>query len=179
MQGIVGDNLKSLDYISKKTFGKTRNVVLFLGSSIGNYSHEDAVAFLRLVWKNMNDGDIILIGFDLQKDPNTMMTAYNDSKGYTREFNFNLLERLNKSLSANFNRKKFQHYHLYNPTRRCMESWLMSKESQSVRVGALNKSYDFAAWEGIHVEDSFKYNEKDLDTVWNTCRIGFEVSTGF
>jgi L-histidine N-alpha-methyltransferase len=173
VEGICGDNMESLRQVSRLSAGKTKNFVMFLGSSIGNFGDEAAIVFLRNMWNYMNHGDLLLIGADLVKNPELLLPAYKDQEGYTTEFNFNLLDRINRDLGANFNRKRFQHYHFYNPRRRCMESWLMSTIKQNVWVEKLQREFSFDAWEGIHVEDSFKYSEKDIFRFATTC--GFEV----
>ena len=139
---------------------------MFLGSSLGNSDHDEALSFLRKLWNDMNDGDMLLLGVDLQKDPKTVLPAYQDAAGFTTAFNLNLLDRLNRDLGATFDKGTFTHYHFYNPRRRCMESWLMSTVKQEVWVEKLSKSFSFSAWEGIHVEDSFKYNEQELKEVF-------------
>ena len=80
----------------------------------------------------------------------------------TAEFNLNLLDRLNRELDANFDRNQFMHHSFYNPAEGRMESWIISKRAQTVTIGKLQKAFDFEPWEGIHVENSYKYSLKSL-----------------
>ena len=88
----------------------TRSVVLFLGSNIGNFQNASAVEFLSELYARLKPNDLLLIGFDLKKEPSIILNAYNDSKGITAAFNINLLNRINDQLDANFNTSKFIHY---------------------------------------------------------------------
>jgi dimethylhistidine N-methyltransferase len=132
-------------------------LVLFLGSNIGNFPYAEARTWLRGVRAELEEGDHLLVGFDLKKDVNTLLRAYNDPEGYTREFNLNLLDRLNRELQANFDRDQFQHYGTYNATTGAMESYLLSRGRQQVHIGALNLTVTFEAWEPLHTEYSHKY----------------------
>jgi uncharacterized SAM-dependent methyltransferase len=104
-------------------------------------------------------GDLALIGFDLKKDPQVLQRAYDDAAGVTREFNLNLLDRINRELGGHFDRRRFQHQAAYNSAEACMESFLLSTTAQSVQVDALEQSFDFAPWEAIKVECSYKYDQ--------------------
>jgi L-histidine Nalpha-methyltransferase len=103
-----------------------RNFVLFLGSSIGNFSIIETKQFLANLYDHLNVGDLVLLGFDLRKDIDILMRAYNDSDGITRAFNFNLLTRLNRELQANFDLAQFKHYPAYNFYTQAMESFLVN-----------------------------------------------------
>lgn len=139
-----------------------RNFVLFLGSSIGNLDIPSSKKFLKAIRSSLHDGDYLLIGFDLRKDIDVLMRAYNDSDGLTRAFNLNLLQRLNTELGANFNLNLFSHYETYNAQLGAMESYLLSLADQIVRIGALNRSFSFQKYEPIHVESSYKYLESQI-----------------
>ena len=138
------------------------SLVLFLGSTIGNIDHLSAMAFLRTLREHLREGDYLLIGFDLKKDIDLMMAAYNDSEGVTREFNLNVIRRINRELGGHLPVDKFAHYGFYNPVQGAMESYLISLEDQDVAVDALNRRFHFDAYEGIHLEQSTKYLEKDI-----------------
>lgn len=161
LHGIVGEYHQSLKWIKENK--DQRNLLLFLGSNIGNFSKEHAIVFLRTLWKNLNHDDIMIIGFDLKKDVDVLLTAYNDPEGITAEFNLNLLDRMNNLLGANFNRKQFQHFGTYNPMKGAMESYLLSLTDQVVSFDYLEKEFKFDAWEPIHLEYSYKYIEKDIE----------------
>ena len=102
-----------------------------------------------------------------------MTKAYNDSAGYTREFNLNLLKRMNSELGANFNIDKFAHHGFYNPVRGAMESCLISTETQDVYFSTLNLSFHFDSFEPLHLEYSFKYTVEDIKNLSSIT--GFDV----
>lgn len=134
-----------------------KNFVLFLGSSIGNFNWEMTNSFLRHLWQVLRDGDFVLLGFDLRKDTETLMRAYNDTDGITKEFNLNLLMRINRELGGKFDLNQFQHFPTYNVYTGAMESYLISLQKQTVYVEALDASITFEKIEPIHVEYSYKY----------------------
>ncbi|MFZ8933592.1 MAG: L-histidine N(alpha)-methyltransferase [Bacteriovoracaceae bacterium] len=169
VHGVVGQYFPSLNWINNNKHG--RNFIFFLGSNIGNFDLPQARVFLRTLWSCLNDGDLVLIGFDLKKDINKLLWAYNDREGLTSEFNINLLKRLNRDLGANFNLDNFQHFGTYNALKGAMESYLISLEDQSVEIDALKKSFSFKAFEPIHLEYSYKYLPKDIQ--------GLADDTGF
>jgi uncharacterized SAM-dependent methyltransferase len=111
----------------------------------------------------LSNGDMVLIGFDLKKDIEKLLDAYNDSEGLTAAFNLNLLTRINRELGANFDVSSFRHYGTYNALTGAMESYLVSLEAQTVHIPALQVSFDFQPWEPIHTEYSYKYLESDID----------------
>lgn len=147
--------LKCLEFI--QSISKRPNLILFLGSSIGGLDLNSAHQFFDKVSKALNPGDYILTGFDLCKDISLLIKAYNDSDGITRDFNFNLLHRMNRELNANFNIGQFCHYGSYNAQTKAMESYLVSLVEQEVFIAALEKTFVFEPFEAIHVEYSLKY----------------------
>jgi len=140
--------------------GGVRNVVLFLGSNIGNYAQERAFEFLSQVYKELKRDDLMLIGFDLKKDPHAILAAYNDSKGITRQFNLNLLHRINHELDAGINVEAFMHYPVYNPLSGTAKSYLVSRRAQSFVIDGHDIELD--AWEAIHTEVSQKFSPSDI-----------------
>ena len=173
--GIVADYFDSIKYLKKQS--KKTNFVLFLGSNIGNFLYEGAMEFLYELWNVLHNGDFLLIGFDLRKELSKMVNAYNDSQGITAEFNYNILRRMNKSLGANFDISKFKHYEPYDVFTGAMTSYLLSLENQEVYIKKLKKSFSFKKWEPIHVEQSYKYTEEDINDLASTT--GFEVINKF
>ena len=155
IEGLVAEYFEGLRWLSSKNHG--HNVVLFLGSNIVNFSHSEARVFLFSLWNALNNGDIILIGFDLKKDIQVLAKAYNDSQGITAQFNMNLLNRINKELGGNFKPDCFQYHNTYNVFTGAMESYLVSREEQTVCIEALNQSFTFQSWEPLHTEYSHKY----------------------
>ncbi len=150
------DYFKALSRL--KETSDRRNVVLFLGSNIGNFNEAQAISFLTKLGENLSKGDILLVGFDLKKDPERIRDAYNDKTGITRAFNLNLLNRINKELGGEFNPDKFQHYQMYDPVSGEARSFLISRQQQEVKIKALEQSFRFEAWEPVHVEISRKYD---------------------
>lgn len=135
-----------------------RKVFLFLGANIGNFTTDGAVSFLRMVKTAMKKGDQLLTGFDLKKDPRLILAAYDDPHGITRQFNLNLLARLNRELGAQFRIDQFTHYPLYDPETGVTKSYLVSKLWQDVYIEGIGKHINFEQWEVIHTEISQKYD---------------------
>ena len=132
--------------------------VLFVGSNIGNFEPAEQRAFLQALAAPLGPADRLLVGFDLRKDPRRVRAAYDDAQSVTAEFNLNLLRRFNAELGADFELEHWQHFPDYDPSTGAMRSWLVSRRAQTVRVAALpGQAFDFAAWEAIHTENSFKF----------------------
>lgn len=165
------DYFQGLDWV--KNNSKRRNLVLFLGSSIGNFDTENTKNFLRQVWSNLRDGDYFLIGFDLRKDTEVLIKAYNDKDGITKEFNLNLLSRINRELKGNFDISCFNHFATYDVYTGAMESYLISFKKHEVYIGILNESFNFHEYEPIHVEYSYKFLVSQVEEYAANC--GFEV----
>ena len=176
MCGIVADYTTGLSWLGAHS-GARRNLVLFLGSNIGNFNKAQARSFLRRLWSSLNDDDYVLIGFDLKKDIELLLAAYNDSKGVTARFNKNLLARINAELGGDFDLDKFRHYSTYDVFTGAMESYLVSLADQRVLIKAIDSRIDFEAWEPIHTEYSYKYLERDVDDLASAT--GFSVEESF
>jgi dimethylhistidine N-methyltransferase len=163
--GIVAEYFDGLKWLSKT--GKQKNFVLFLGSNLGNFSAAQAKVFIRTLWNTLNNEDFVLIGFDLKKDIDIMLRAYNDFKGVTAEFNLNMLRRINNELGGNFDLTKFRHYATYDVFTGAMESYLVSLEAQTVFIEKLSETFDFKPWEPIHTEYSYKYLVSEVENLAN------------
>lgn len=174
-KGVVAEYFDALTWLNHGP--KTRNLVLFLGSNIGNFDGPRARRFLRTLWNAMSAGDLLLTGFDLKKDPDVLLDAYNDSQGVTREFNLNLLDRMNRELGADFDREQFHHFGTYDVRSGAMASYLLSLKRQQVTIGALGRTFDFRAFEPIHVESSYKFLEEEVDEL--ASQTGFATETVF
>ena len=135
---------------------KSRRVVYFPGSTIGNLTPADAQAFLRMSRRLVGPRGAMLIGVDLKKDANVLHDAYNDAKGVTAAFNLNLLERINRELGGDFSPRRFRHYAFYNAMLGRIEMHLVSLAPQVVKVG--KHRFAFEAGESIHTENSYKYS---------------------
>jgi dimethylhistidine N-methyltransferase len=175
VHAIVAEYFDGLELLSRQS--DERNLVLFLGSNIGNFDLFHARVFLDDLRHSLGAGDYVLVGFDLKKDIDVLHRAYNDARGVTAEFNFNLLERINRELGGRFDRGRFIHYGSYNVTHGRMESWLVSTEAQEVAIEALGRTFRFEPWEGIHLENSYKYHVSQVE--WLATASGFEVQRHF
>lgn len=171
----TGDYFRILETL--KTESSRAKIILFLGSNIGNFSREQAEDFFSQLRGVMNKNDLLLVGFDLQKDPRVILQAYDDAQGVTAAFNLNLLTRLNRELGGDFDLENFSHYAAYLPTECAARSFLISRKAQTVRVKAVNKTFDFAAWEPIFMEISQKYNSQMIEDLAQTS--GFQIEKEF
>ncbi len=175
IEAVIGEYFQGLKFLRNKSTNK--KLVLFLGSNVGNFNIVQVQGFLRRLWLTLDDGDMVLIGFDLKKDIDTLLHAYNDSDGLTRDFNLNLLTRINRELGGDFDISKFEHFGTYNPLLGAMESFLVSKDEQSVFIKELERSFKFKPYEAIHLEYSFKYIESDIKFLSENT--GFKVVENF
>jgi L-histidine N-alpha-methyltransferase len=150
-QGEYFEVLDELGEVGKK-------VILFLGSNIGNLTDTRAHEFMLKISASMNPHDKLLIGFDLKKDPEIIEKAYSDPHGYTREFNLNLLSRINRDLGGQFEVSNFAHKPVYNASNGEALSFLESRKDQRVWIEAIGKTFTFRAGELIHTEISRKYD---------------------
>jgi dimethylhistidine N-methyltransferase len=152
---------------------RARNVILFLGSTIGNLAPEEAVAMLRDLRSVMNSGDALLLGADLRKDPAMLEPAYDDVLGVTAAFNLNLLGRINRELGGTFDLRAFRHHAFYDQTHGRIEMHLVSIRPQRVRIEALDLEIAFGAEETIHTESSYKHDDATLRAL--AAAAGFAV----
>jgi uncharacterized SAM-dependent methyltransferase len=147
-----------------------RLLVLWLGSSIGNFNDVQAEEMLRDLSGVCADDDVLLVGFDLLKDPAALIAAYADSRGVTAEFNYNLLRRINRELKGTFDVDAFMHHATFSPSQSRMESYLLSTRAQSVSVAGY--TFEIGAWEPIHTEVSCKYSESRVSELLNAAGLG-------
>ncbi len=171
INGLVTDYFNGLKWLNNRS--KRKNLVLFLGSSVGNFTRPENTLLFRNLWNSLNHDDVILIGFDLKKDIDMLIRAYNDSQGVTSEFNLNLLRRINRELGGNFDVSKFRHFGTYDVFTGAMESYLVSLEKQSVFIEKIGRWFTFEAWEPIHTEYSYKYLIPDIEQL--AAETGFEI----
>ena len=150
-----------------------RKIVLYLGSSIGNFDWHAATAMLRKVRDRLNSGDALLLGTDMVKSPEILVPAYNDAQGVTAQFDKNILMRLNREFDADFDLDSFRHVAEWNPLRSRMEIYLESTRAQAVTLRTRGLIVKFAAGERIHTENSYKYTEQMVETM--LCVSGFKL----
>ena len=161
------------DGIAEIPVDGARRMVMYIGSSIGNFEPEDAVEVLREVRRRLSPGDWLLLGADRLKDKQTLLRAYDDEAGITAEFNKNVLVRINRELGANFNPRLFRHRARWNEAHSRIEMHLESVTAQMVMVPSLDLEVRFAAGETIHTENSYKFTEESIRRIVE--RAGFRV----
>ncbi|WP_340200235.1 L-histidine N(alpha)-methyltransferase [Ascidiimonas sp. W6] len=159
------------------TYNKRKKVIMVLGSNIGNLLHPDAIKFLKQIQEGMSKKDLLFMGFDQKKNPQTILDAYNDTTGVTAAFNKNVLVRINTEMDANFEVDKFLHWEVYDPESGTAKSYLVSKEAQNVTIRSLNLTICFDPWETIHTEISQKYDDKVVH--WLATESGLKVDHSF
>jgi len=156
---VIGDYQSELE--SELTLpDSARRIVFFPGSTIGNFEPHAALGFLQRVRKLVGDEGGIVIGVDLQKPVDVLNLAYNDPQGYTAAFNLNLLVRMNRELDADFDLRGFSHRAFYSAERARIEMHLVSERAQSVHIAG--RTFEFAAGETIHTENSYKYTPESF-----------------
>lgn len=139
-----------------------RHLALFMGSTIGNFDHRQAVNFLSDIHDLLGDNGALLLGADRIKDTEVLNAAYDDSHGLTSRFNLNLLEVLNQELEADFEIDKFRHHAFFNESRNQVEMYLVSEERQEVYFSKLDCTLSLQKGESIRTEISRKFNDEDL-----------------
>jgi dimethylhistidine N-methyltransferase len=150
-----------------------RKLVLFIGSTIGNFEPDEALAFLKSVHQSLQPGDALLIGFDLIKDACVLHAAYNDAQGVTAAFNKNMLVRINRELGGSFDLEAFEHVAFWNRRESRIEMHLESVYEQTVWVEDLGRGFHFDRGERIHTENSYKFNAGSIARLLR--RSGFKL----
>ena len=150
----------------------TKTMVLFIGSSVGNFEPGEALAFLGELRRSLSPGSTLLLGTDLRKAPEVLEAAYNDSAGVTAAFNLHLLERINRELGGHFDLDAFRHTALFNAELSRIEMHLQSLRAQRVPIEGLGLKISFAADERIHTENSYKFTVDGAQALLG--RAGFE-----
>ncbi len=173
IHGLNGEYLSMLT--SAKKISDKIKLVLFLGSNIGNFPKEEVNEFCHELRNQLSVGDMVLIGVDLKKNPRLIRAAYDDKAGYTREFNLNLLRRINRELQANFIIDDFEHYASYDPVTGACRSFLVSLKDQDISVG--KHCFHFLKNEIVYMEISQKYSVEETDKIATQC--GFEPVAHF
>jgi dimethylhistidine N-methyltransferase len=147
-------------------------LLLFLGSTIGNFSLRDAREFLRQIRSALQPGDALLLGADLVKPIEQMIEAYDDPIGATAAFNLNLLARINRELGGEFDLRSFRHQARWNERHSRIEMHLESRVDQRVRIAELDRDVEFRKRETIWTESSHKFRPEQIAQMAE--RAGFE-----
>jgi L-histidine Nalpha-methyltransferase len=153
------------------TLTTERRLVLYIGSSIGNFEPGESLLLLERVRAALDPGDCMLLGVDLVKEQSVLSAAYDDKAGVTAAFNRNVLVRLNRELDADFHPEKFAHRAVWNAHESRMEMHLVSETKQTVWIPAIDLRVEFAAGESIHTENSYKYRAGDAEAL--VAKAGF------
>lgn len=159
------------DFELSDTVGDGRRVLFYPGSTIGNFTPEQALQFLQRMRRLVGAGGGLIIGVDLHKDRETLEAAYNDSQGVTAAFNLNILHHVNRLLGGDFNPQHFRHYAFYNNDKNRIEMHLISDVEHSVSLNG--ESIQLAAGEGILTEYSYKYTIEGFTRLAN--KAGFSL----
>ena len=149
------------EHLAEIPDGGTR-LIAFLGSTIGNLTPGPRAQFLATLADVMRPGDSLLLGTDLVKDADRLVSAYDDSAGVTAAFNRNVLAVVNRELAADFDLTAFAHVARWNTQEERIEMWLRSSRSQRVHVGALDLAVDFGADEEMLTEVSCKFRREKV-----------------
>jgi len=171
---IVGFEREYLDGLAEVAERRKKGqylLVLFLGSTIGNFDRPAGAEFLKSIRETLLPGDALLLGTDLLKPIPQLLEAYADPLGVTAAFNKNLLARINRELAADFALDQFQHVARFNARARSVEMHLMSRRTQTVTIPGAGFSVRFSEGETIWTESSHKYSK---DEVW-----GMAADVGF
>ncbi|MCV0391916.1 MAG: L-histidine N(alpha)-methyltransferase [Nitrosopumilus sp.] len=169
--GIIDTYEGGLEFL--KTYDDKKNLIIFLGSSFGNFTPKDGYQFLQKINSTMKPGDLFLIGLDLVKDKDLLESAYDDSQGITAEFNLNVLSRINDELDADFDLNKFAHRAIYNDKDQRIEMYLQSLVNQSVIISKSNLTLNLQKNELIHTEYSHKYRISQIHDF--LTKTGFKI----
>jgi dimethylhistidine N-methyltransferase len=148
-------------------------LALYIGTSIGNFSPEEARLILRNLRVQLQAGDALLLGTDMVKDETTLLAAYDDSDGITAAFNLNILRRLNRELGADFDASRFRHRVLWNSIESRIEMHLESTQEQDVSIEDADLDLHFMESESIHTENSYKFTDRGIRSLLEEA--GFEI----
>lgn len=169
IMGVVDTYEHGLSIVRNMT--SAPNLIIFLGSSLGNMSASESISFLRTIRASMKDDDLLLLGLDMDKNVATLEAAYNDTQGVTAKFNLNILHRLNRELNANFDVSEFSHYAPYNKNEKRIEMYLKSKKDQNVDIPGANTTIYLKKDELIHTENSQKYTIPHIQTMADSVNL--------
>jgi L-histidine N-alpha-methyltransferase len=173
VETLCASYLEGLEEAAARRNGNGPLMVLFLGSTIGNFEREAGGDFLRQVRRQLRPGDSLLLGTDMLKPVELLLSAYDDPAGVTAAFNLNLLARVNRELGGNFDLRRFHHEARWCEQERRIEMHAVSLSRQTVCVPAAGLRFEIEKGESIWTESSHKYSPEDLDGLAGSG--GFEV----
>ena len=173
VHAVVGDFERHLDRVPQGS----RRLVAFLGSTIGNFTEDQAIPFLANVARLVDDAGWFLLGTDLVKDTSVLEMAYNDSAGVTAAFNRNIIDVINEHLQGDLDAESFEHVAFFNREEARIEMHLESRLEQTARLEALDLDLHFEAGERILTEVSCKYTRSSVERMLRAA--GFELEHWF
>jgi dimethylhistidine N-methyltransferase len=148
-------------------------LALYIGTSIGNFSPEEAQLILRNLCSQLQTGDALLLGTDMVKDEPTLLAAYDDREGITAAFNLNILHRLNRELGADFDAACFRHRAIWNSIESRIEMHLESAQAQDVSIEEADLDLHLMRGETIHTENSYKFTDQGIRSLLE--EVGFKI----
>ncbi|TBR22134.1 MAG: L-histidine N(alpha)-methyltransferase [Candidatus Nitrosotenuis sp.] len=154
---------------------RDKKIIVFFGSSFGNFDKKNGTEFLKRIRESMNAEDLFLLGIDLVKDIKVLEQAYDDPQGITKKFNLNVLARINRELGANFNPSNFDHVAFYNSAHKRIEMHLQAKTDQHILIKDIDLSVKLRGGEKIRTEYSHKYTIPQLRSLAE--KTGFKIKT--
>ncbi|MBE9168347.1 L-histidine N(alpha)-methyltransferase [Pleurocapsales cyanobacterium LEGE 06147] len=160
VHGLVSTYERALSQLKPSSL--PQRIIVFLGSTIGNFTPSECDRFISQVSTTLDRGDYFLLGIDLQKPKHILEAAYNDSQGITTAFNLNILQHLNWRFRGNFNLDSFSHGAIYNESAKQIEMYLVSQQTQVVCLETLDLLVQFTAGEKILTEISRKFDRQKL-----------------
>lgn len=180
VEPVESDYLAGLDRVPRGN----RAMILFLGSTIGNFAKPDAEDFLRRIRNRVRPGDTLLLGADLIKDRRRLIAAYDDALGVTAAFNRNLLVRINRELGGNFRLEHFSHEARFSEAAARIEMHLRAQVAQKVRIEALDLTVQFREGETIWTESCHRFEASEIAAMgeragWRTTRQWIDSDWGF
>ena len=171
--GIVADFMKQFEKLPK-----TKNrLFCFLGSTIGNFTPEERLSFMRHLGQEMKTGDHLLLGLDMVKDPKVLHRAYNDDQELTAAFNKNILNVVNGIIDTSFDSTDFEHLAFYNENEQRIEMHLKAVRDRKIRINGNHETLDIKKGETIHTENSYKFNGEAIEAIGRHA--GLEVNSVF
>ena len=173
--GLNTEYLVGLREVAAQRRDDTNLLVLFLGSTIGNFNRAAGEEFLRSVRQVLRPGDRLLLSSDLIKPEADLLLAYDDAAGVTAAFNKNVLVRINRELGGDFDLKRFRHVARWNPAERRIEMHLEALEDMVFTCKQADLTVRFRRGETIKTEDSYKYEREEIVSLARRC--GFSCET--
>jgi L-histidine Nalpha-methyltransferase len=170
IHGIVADFMTQLDVIPKRT----NKILCFLGSTIGNFTNSQATEFLKELDYIMNQGDRLILGFDMVKNKNILEKAYNDNQKVTEQFNKNILNVVNRIIDTDFDPDQFEHVAFYNTDFSRIEMYLKAKKQMTISSPKLASSIHIDKGEMIHTEHSHKFTLEQIKNFAKSTNLEIE-----